>query len=192
MIRSLLFTLCLIPINSQYIDMTICSDTDCKTNCISWTTISGQCYSNSITTLNSFATYSDTNCNTLVSNTYKTPIIADNNCNQLYIYGNSSQPISYRAINISLLIAIGFGILFIFCICCICIFIRCRKRKYNQRYPPVVPTPIYGYQYNLPPQTQYMPPPTYIMQPPPVYIIPPPPLAPPPSAPPHEYSPKII
>ena len=188
MSRFLLFTLCLIPIKSQYIGMTLCSDTDCKNNCVSWTAISSQCYSNSnintITTLNSFATYSDTNCNTLVSNTYKTPIIVDNNCNQLYIYGNASQSISYRAIDISLYIGIGFTILFIFCICCVCIFINCRKRKYNHTYPSVIPTPIYGYQ--------YMPPPTYIIPPPPSapphqYIIPPPP-----SAPPYEYSPKVI
>ena len=110
--------------NSQFISMKTCSDLYCNTNCKSWIASNNQCTDTtpySITTLSSFATYSDSNCNTLVSNTYKTPIMVDGSCYQLYLYGNLSPTGSYTAINISSIIGISIGSLFLMILLSICI-----------------------------------------------------------------------
>ena len=187
MLRSLLSIICLVTVHSQYIGITICSDSNCNTNCVFQITTNGKCTDsnpNSITTLNSYSQFTNAHCDTLIPNTYKTPIILDNNCNQLYLYGNDISPISYRAYNLSLLIGVCFFILFIFIILIGCIIRCCRlylclKKSNNYTLPNIEnQSPNeYGYRLNLPPYNLYPPPPPYIAPPPP-YIAPPQPSAP--------------
>jgi hypothetical protein len=209
----LLLSTFLISSSSQFISMTVCSDLYCKNNCISWITPIGKCYStdnniNSITTLSSYTQYSDSSCNILKPNTYITPIVLDNTCQQLYIYGNYSPSGSYKGFNLSLIIGVIVGsiiflIIIIFCIlycygikCCCC---RNKNIEYPQQSNAVIITDethqsskpqyeySYGYQinqpYNIYPPIPY---PITLSEPlpsaPPAYIIPlPHPL---PSAPP--------
>ena len=114
--------------NSQFISMKTCSDLYCNTDCKSWVASNNKCTDTipySITTLSSFATYSDSNCNTLIPNTYKTPIIVNGNCYQLYLNGNISPTGSYNAINISEIIGISAGSLFLMILLSICILKCC-------------------------------------------------------------------
>jgi hypothetical protein len=203
--------------------MTICSDLNCNNDCISWITSNGKCYStdinfNTITTTSSYAQYSDSSCNVIKPNTYITPIVLDNTCQQLYIDGNQSPIGSYKGFNLSLVIGVIVGssifvilviIWILYCCgvkCCCC----CKNKtiQYPQLPNAVIITdethlqPIqynsssrshydftYGYQINQP---LYPPLPSA----PPAYISPPLPSAPPvyispplPSAPPEYISP---
>lgn len=172
----LLLSSFLISSSSQFISMTVCSDLYCKNNCISWITSNGKCYSidnniNTITTLSSYTQYSDSSCNILKPNTYITPIVLDNTCQQLYIYGNFSPFGSYKGFNLSLIIgaivgSIIFLIIIIFCIlyCYGIKFCCCRNKniEYPQQSNAVIITDetqqssntqyeyTYGYQINQP------------------------------------------
>jgi hypothetical protein len=116
--------------SSQFISINVCSDLYCKNDCISWITSNGKCNSidnsfNTITTLTSYAQYSDPSCNYLKLNTYITPIILDNTCQQLYIYGNQSPVGSYKGFNLSLFIGVIIGSIIFLIIAIICILYWC-------------------------------------------------------------------
>lgn len=171
--------------SSQFISMTVCSDLYCKNDCISWVSSNGKCYSsdinfNTITTISSYAQYSDSSCNILKPNTYITPIVLNNNCEQLYIYGNQSPIGSYRGFNLSLIIGVIIGsIIFLILIiiwilyCCGVKFCCCRNKKieYPQQSNAIIITDetqwtsrqynssqndyTYGYQINQPSLNNY-------------------------------------
>lgn len=167
--------------SSQFISINVCSDLYCKNDCISWITSNGKCYStdinsNTITTISSYAQYSDSSCNVLKPNTYITPIILDNTCQQLYINGNHSPMGSYKGYNLSLIIGIIVGsIIFLILIiiwilyCCGVNFCCCKNKKieYLQQSNAIIITDqtqlssqsqhdyIYGYQINQPPLNNY-------------------------------------
>jgi hypothetical protein len=121
----------------------------------------------SITTENSYRIYSDSYCNVPVPNTYKMPIILNNNCDQLFLYGDNQPKGSYRATNFSIIIGMivcSFFILLIliyFLIRYIKIRGCCRKKK-QSRYeiqnaiviidpknlPPHLQNITYGYPLN--------------------------------------------
>jgi hypothetical protein len=190
--------------------MNICSDNNCNSNCISWIATNNKCEPcknnepcsdnnpSSITTYNSFKIYSDPSCNIQVPNTYSIPIILDNNCNQLYLYGNESPRGSYKAYNLSMIIGIISGIILVFIIvlyCTICRYYKCCKKSppsfeyqnaiaisHEQSLPPIqYYVPEYGYQIQ-PQQPVYIiynnqPTPTLPSAPPaPIYYPPPHPL----------------
>jgi len=181
MLKQLLFTtICITSVNSQFISMNVCSDNNCNTNCISWIATNNKCEPckndivcsennpSSITTYNSFKIYSDSKCNMQVPNTYSMPILLDNECHQLYLYGNESPSGSYRSYNLSMVIGIISGILIVFIITLYCIIRRyckyCKKSSppsfetqnaiaitNEQALPPIqYYVPEYGYQVQQP------------------------------------------
>lgn len=128
--------------SSQLISINICSDFDCKANCKSWIATNDKCMDTSppsITTYTSYAVYSDSNCNTIQTNTYKTPITLDGHCNLLYLSENTYPYGSYKADNLSLILILSliFGCIFIIIsiICCI----KCCKRPILLHPPPPPP-----------------------------------------------------
>jgi hypothetical protein len=209
----LLLSTFLYSTSSQFIDITVCSDLNCKNDCVSWITSNGKCYStgdnfNTVTTLSTYAQYSDSSCNTLKPNTYITPIILDNTCQQLYIYGNQSPIGSYKGFNLSLVIGVIIGsvilliLIIIWILYCCGVQFCCCKNK-NIEYPQLSNAIIitdqtnwssgqfnssqvkshndynYGYQINQPNAQSYN------IYPPPPYLVP---LHQPlPSAPPTPY-----
>ena len=175
--------------NSQYISIITCSDLDCKSNCNSNIVTDNKCSNTnpySITTLTSYSIYSDSNCKTMIPNTYKTPIITTGDCNKLYLYGNVTPSGSYRAYNLSLLIGVGFLSLFLLTTIIITI-IKCSGYKicYCKKIQPppqnnaiIIETqnyPImnYGYpdivDYSIKPNHQYYHPPLPSAPPAPSY-----------------------
>jgi hypothetical protein len=165
-----------IPSNSQLIDITVCTDNSCKTNCVFWTASNGDCSvcrnsqcsitnpSAKIQNMNSITFYTDTKClnQNIVSGTSSIPITLDNSCHLLH--DNNMNIIgSYSASNKSALIGgiIGGVIFIIFIIMCISCFCCCKKRQIEppqvnaiiideKRVEPVLPRPLsgYGYTYN--------------------------------------------
>ena len=138
--------LCISVSQSQLINMNICSDNNCNTNCISWTATNGQCYPcksdqpcsitnpSSITTLSKFTLYSDSKCMVQMPNTYSSPINLDNSCNLLYTNGNQSPSGSYKGYNLSMLIGVVIGsilllILLLTCVLCCCGVTCCCNKK---------------------------------------------------------------
>ena len=211
MIKLLLLPILFINTNSQLISITTCSDLNCKSNCNSWIATNNKCTDTipySITTYTTYTVFSDSNCITIKPNTYSSLINLDNNCNQLYTYGNISPSGSYKAINLSLLIGSIVGsiiALIIIIICCACYFRCCCFKKNihppqpqntaiiidpNNSHPPI----SYGYPVIDYPKSYSQasaPPSYYPMQPSAPY---PQPSAPPayypmqPSAPPANYN----
>jgi hypothetical protein len=169
-----------IPSNSQLIDITVCTDNSCKTNCVSWTATNGDCSvcrnsqcsitnpSAKIQNMNSLTFYTDTKClnQNIVSGTSSIPITLDNSCHLLH--DNNMNIIgSYNASNKSALIGGLIGgfvllIIIIMCISCICC---CKKRQIEppqvnaviideKRLEPVLPRPLSGYGYAYNPQNE--------------------------------------
>jgi hypothetical protein len=199
--------------------MNVCSDLNCKNDCISWTSSNGQCYSNTITTTSTYAQYSDSSCNLIKPNTYVTPIILDNTCNLLYINGNQSPSGSYIGYNLSLVIGLSFTILILIILlivwilyCCGVKLCCCKKQSnipipqntiiiIDEKYLPPLQFNLikqdiqqhYNYGYQINPPVEYNIP-LYPLPPapsaPPEYHFPPPP--PLPSAPPADYNIKVI
>lgn len=135
---------------SQYIYMNVCSDNNCNSDCVSWIATNNQCTPcknypcsndnpSSITTENSLTIYSDSSCNVQVPNTYKMPLLLNNNCYQLYLYGDYSPKGSYKAANFSIIIGM---IICSFIILIILIYFlvryirmsRCCQKKQQSRF----------------------------------------------------------
>ena len=86
------------PSNSQLIDITVCTDNSCKSNCVSWTATNNECAvctnsqcsvtnpSAKIQNMNSITFYTDTKClnHNIVSGTSSIPITLDNSCHLLH------------------------------------------------------------------------------------------------------------
>jgi hypothetical protein len=140
--------LLLLPIvSSQIIDISLCSDTSCSKNCLSWRTNAGQCSvcvggvnqcsvnnPSSITTSNSITLYSDSTCTNVIQTTSNIPITLDNKCHTFQLGG------SYRAENVSLVIGLsvtGSLIFFMIVICC-CVRLCgcCNKKPPTPQIPP--------------------------------------------------------
>jgi hypothetical protein len=178
----LLSTLFFTRINSQFIDITICTDNNCNSNCISWTATNGECStcrngdcsisnpSVMIQNMNSITFYTDTKCLTqnIVPRTTANLISLDNTCHLLHDNNQNLNIIgSYHALNKSALIGgiIGSILLLIIIIaCCSCsCYYYCKKRQTHIPQPntiiideksiePVLPRPLSGYGYEYKPQ----------------------------------------
>jgi len=149
MLRRLLFALCITVSKSQLINMQVCTDFYCNTNCVRWIATSGKCTPcqgvlsscsntnpSSIVTTSSITFYSDSNCNTPIVNSYKMPLLLDNTCYQLYIYGNTNSYGSYKASDTSMIIGITVGTVVVLIIGCVICYMRKRQCCCNRYQPP--------------------------------------------------------
>jgi len=157
----------LLPIvNSEFIDMTVCSDLSCSRDCVSWTSESGICSPcntkrglcsstnpSSITTINKITFYSDSVCKNVISGYSDIPIVLNNNCNTLIASGTTIG--SYRSANLSLVIGLTIAIIsvsvFVGCVCCLRYKVCCYRQTQNQE-----PLPL-PYLSNNSAQPQYYP-----------------------------------
>ena len=146
-----LFNLILfIPIiSAQLISISICSDNECKKECSSWTTNSGQCYPCDsiycITTLSSITFYSDSSCFNIFEGTKPIPLNVNNKCNPLIF---ERTKIGYaQALNASIVIGltVGFSLLvlgvIIASICYCKKYNTCCYKKYGIKSPPQLDIP---------------------------------------------------
>jgi len=142
--------------SAQQISMTVCTDSMCNSNCVSWTTSSGSCAvcqgganacsptnPSSITTSSDITLYSDAKCTTRLMGTGKMPITLDNTCHLLH--SMDMTPIgSYRATNQSAIIGgvisgiIATVLLTLICLkCCgVKICCCCPSRSTSAAAPP--------------------------------------------------------
>jgi len=194
LLLSTLFLTFFTPSNSQLIDITVCTDNNCNTNCISWTATNGQCAtcrndvcsisnpSSMIQNMNSITFYTDKKCSNtnIIPGTSANPITLDNTCHLLH--ANDMTVIgSYHASNTSALIGGIVGgililIIIIICVSCVCC---CKKRQIEaqqqqqqsaiiideKQIQQVYPRPLSGYGYEYNPQPYPQPQPYSQSQP---------------------------
>ena len=164
-------------VNSQLINMVICSDNKCSKNCIYWTTESGKCSPcdstkgscsttnpSSVTTTSFIMFYSDSTCINAISGF---PIVQNNNCNA--IIASHTNAGSYRSTNLSLVIGLTvlFGLIIIFggVVFCFRYKLCCYKYKIQEpqvSLPYLSNTASYTQYY---PQANFFGPAPYIRQP---------------------------
>jgi hypothetical protein len=142
--------------NSQLIDITVCSDNSCNTNCISWTANNNECStcrnsdcsisnpSAMIKNMNSITFYTDKSCNAnnILPGTTSNQITLDNNCHLLHATDMTIIG-SYRAVNKSAIIgAIVSGLIIlgiVICIICCCCYKRRQRNETAATAAPAEP-----------------------------------------------------
>lgn len=133
----LLLPLLFLGVSSQLIQMSVCSDFSCSSNCVSWTATAGKCnpcqkgqcsISNpsSIVDVGSMSLYSDSNCQNVIPGTLDMNLFMDSGCKVLYA-ANDIKIGSYKASNTSAIIAgvVG-GVLLLAC-CCTGAYCMCKR-----------------------------------------------------------------
>ena len=130
--RCFLFLIAIPFVQTQIIDISVCSENSCTTNCLTWTASGGQCTPcsgvcsndnpSSITTTTSLSLYSDSVCSIRISDSYRIPIILDDICHPLTI-GRS-----YKARNTTTVIWASIGAAFTVIIIIGCFIRMCWPR----------------------------------------------------------------
>jgi len=160
----------LIHAQAQLINMAVCSDAACQSNCIYWSTTANACAPcdknkgmcntlnpSSITKSDSLTLYSDSACASKNAITSPMPIVLDNSCRQLVTSGVNVG--SYRAMNVSAVIGgvvagvIVITIIGVTCCCCFCKRRSAMQQPPEQDQPP--PPPLHIGTYAVPPPPAY-------------------------------------
>jgi len=164
--RRFLFLIAIPFVQTQIIDISVCSDTNCAIDCLMWTASGGQCTPcsgvcsndnpSSITTTTSLSLYSDSICSLRIPDSYRIPINLDNQCHPLAIG-------SYKARNTTTVIWASIGAAFTLLIiigCCIRMcWPRCCRKPESDIKDYVVPysvqiVPMQQQPYIVPSYTQ--------------------------------------
>ena len=150
-------------VNSQLISMKVCTDLNCGTDCVSWTTNANDCAMcdknkgpcsitnpSSKTNTDTISFYSDEKCSSVIYGMENIPIIMGAGCNVLH-----SQYVtvgSYDATNLSVLIgSITGGAITVILLCVVCLCIRYnRKRNTKIVKPQLIIRHDIPQQYNSP------------------------------------------
>jgi hypothetical protein len=130
-------------VNSELISMTVCSDLNCKNDCVSWTSSTDTCVTcdikkgdcsisnpSSIISENTISFFSDNACLKPIPNTRKIPFLTNSECNVLKSnYGYDIG--SYKASNISMFLYVITGSLFTIAIVTACTCYSCFCKNTN-------------------------------------------------------------
>lgn len=134
----LLLTLLFLGVNSQLIQMSVCSDFSCSSNCVSWTATAGRCNPcpdkgpcsltnpSSIVDVGSMTLYSDASCQNVIPGTLDMTLFMDSGCKVLYA-ANDKKIGSYKASNTSAIVAGVIGGVFLLACGCTCAYCMCKR-----------------------------------------------------------------
>lgn len=133
----LLLSLLFFGVNSQLIQMSVCSDFSCSSNCVSWTATAGKCNPcqkgpcsvtnpSSIVNVGSMSLYSDSNCQNAIPGTLEMNLFMDSGCKVLYA-ANDNKIGSYKASNTSAIIAGVVGGVVLLACCCTGAYCMCKR-----------------------------------------------------------------